>query len=244
MAENKVNPPSLPTSKPNLDKLDNKKTSVVGVEKVAKSNPEMILSNSKTKKLIITLVSLILCVIIATTVIVIVSPKSWQPNDINIDFQVGLESINKIEFDQSTSEPTSLMPGDTMNAKFSIKSVARGDSNAEVYVRVMFFAEVDNNYNSNVLLFDTSSSSWAENWIMGADGFAYFKRTLKADQSVDFLNKVVLNKNLDNSYQGKTIKIVFYGECLQAGQEGFSAIESMWQTAPTLWKNQFRLSEA
>ena len=244
MAENKVNPPSLPTSKPNLDKLDNKKTSVVGVEKVAKSNPEMILSNSKTKKLIITLVSLILCVIIATTVIVIVSPKSWQPNDINIDFQVGLESINKIEFDQSTSEPTSLMPGDSMNAKFSIKSVAEEGSSAEVYVRVMFFAEVDNNYDSNVLIFDTSSSSWAESWIMGADGFAYYKQTLKANQSVDFLNKVILNKNLDNTYQGKTIKVIFYGECLQAGQEGFSAIESIWQTAPTLWKNQFRLSEA
>ena len=244
MAENKINPPSLPTSKPNLDKLNDKKTSVVGVEKVAKSHPEVILSNSKTKKLIITLISLILCVILATTIIIIVSPKSWKPNDINIEFQVGLESIDKIEFDQSTSEPTSLMPGDSLNAKYSIKSIAREDSSAEVYVRVMFFAEVDGAYNSNVLLFDTSSSSWSDNWIMGADGFAYYKKTLKADQSVDFLNRVILNKDLDNSYQGKTIKIVFYGECLQAGEEGFSAIESMWQTAPILWKNQFRLSEA
>lgn len=244
MVENKVNPPSLPSDKPNIDKQDKKKTNIVGVEKVAKSNPEMILSNSKTKKLIITLVSLILCVIIATVVIVVVSPKSWQPNDINMDFQVGLESIDKIQFDQSTTELTSLMPGDSLNAKYSIKSINRGDMNAEVFVRVMFFAEVDNNYDSHVVTFDTESSSWSENWVMGADGFAYYKKTLKADQSIDFLNKIVLNKNLDNSYQGKTIKIVFYGECLQAGVEGFSAIESIWRTAPIQWKNQFRLSEA
>lgn len=244
MAENKVNPPSLPTNKPNLDSLSEKKSSVVGIEKVEKSNPEMILSNSKTKKLIITLISLILCVIIATTIIVVVSPKSWQPNDVKIDFQIGIDSVEKIEFEQSTTEPMQLMPGDSLSAKYSIKSIALENSEAEVYVRVMFLVQVDNNYDSNVLIFDTSSSSWQENWIMGADGFAYLKSTLKADQSIDFLNKITLNKNLDNSYQGKTVNIVFYGECLQAGQEGFSAIETMWQTAPTLWKNQFRVSEA
>lgn len=244
MAENKVNPPTLPTNKPKIDKLDEKKSNVVGVEKVSKSNPEMILSNSKTKKLIITLVSLILCVIIATTVIIVVSPKSWQPSDINIDFQVGLESIDKIDFDQSTPERTTVMPGDALSAKYSIKSVAPEGSTAEVYVRVMFYAQIDGAYNSNVVLFDTSSSNWDSHWVMGADGFAYYKQTLKVGESINFVDKVVINKHLDNSYQGKTIQIVFYGECLQAGEEGFSAIESMWQTAPILWKNQFRLSEA
>ena len=230
MEENKIKPPKLPNQKaikaPKEKKVEEK---VLTGQSVKEKNPVLVTS-SKTKNTLLIIALFLVALIMASVLFVAVLPHTKPQVDISVEFKV--DSQIQIDEEYVTGEKK-LLPGDTFKGTYSVRTSADEDnSNAEVYVRVAVFAEIDNKYVKNVFQIKPN-----DNWILGADGFYYMYGTLKANEMVEIVSDMVLNKDLDNSFQGKQVKIVFVGECLQAGEDGFSAIQSVWKEAPTQWKN-------
>lgn len=230
MEENKIMPPKLPNEKATkAPKEKVAKEKVLTGQSVKDKNPVLVTAN-KTSHTILIIALFLAAFIMATVLLVTVLPQAVPPVDISVRFEV--DSHIEIDEEYSTGNKK-LLPGDTFKGTYSVRTTAdEGNSDAEVYVRVAIFAEIDDRYVKNVLQIAPN-----ENWILGADGFYYMYGTLKANEMVQIVSDMVLNKDLDNSFQGKNIKIVFVGECLQAGEDGFSAIQSVWKEAPTQWKN-------
>ena len=114
------------------------------------------------------------------------------------------------------------------------------ENNGEVYVRIRLISFVKENgeYNAFYDIFNYNMEG-NTSWFEGADGFLYYKDTLKSNTTVEICNKLTLNKNLGNDFQGKEIKVVFEGQCLQAGPNTFGAIVEEWPTAPYQWRQIF-----
>lgn len=233
MEENKIKPPKLPISakeKPSKPpKQEAPQPDVLNSQVVENENPVLVTS-SKKKKLLTIFAIILIAIIVASTIYVIVKPKPTSPLDINIDFVVGSE----IKFDEETELANrKVLPGDTLKSKFFVKSVAdENNANSAVFVRVSVYASVDGRVYRNMFKFVTT-----EDWIMGADGYFYMYGTLKANEMVEVTSNLILDEKIGNEMQGKTLTITFVGECLQAGEDGFSAIQSYWKSAPTQWKN-------
>lgn len=237
MEENKIKPPKLPNKREEKKKIP--KPQPIAIEKelssqtVQAKNPVLV-THSNKKQIIVLVALFLVAIILASTLFMVVLPKAYTPLDIDVDFQVDA-SIN-IGSDYETGNKK-LMPGDTFDGNFSVKIASDNeDSNAEVFVRVAIFATIEGRAETNIFQLNPSE----KDWILGADGFYYMYGTLKANELVTIVSNIVLNKDLDNSYQGKKVSLTFVGECLQAGEMGFSAIESVWKEAPTQWKQSQR----
>lgn len=249
MEENKIKPPILPSNKKEkkakpVKQNPQTQNHILNSVEVENQNPVLVTS-SKKKKLTVIISILILAVILASTLFIVILPKPTSPVDINIDFQVGskINGVNNIEFDEETElENHLLMPGDTLRSTYYVKSVADEENlNSEVYVRVCLYATVDGKTYRNMFNFNAYEDTTAEGeklgWIMGADGYYYMYGTLKANEMIKVTSNIVLDQKLGNEMQGKTVTLTFVGECLQAGEDGFAAIQSNWKSAPTVWKN-------
>lgn len=237
----------IPDIKPDLSKLsqsvDIKQKSpndmpqkVILTEDVSLDNPEIII-NKSNKKLIWSIFAILMSVIIAGTLLLFVFPKPTSPVDIAIDLETDYELV---EFDEHPEKQTDVMPGDSLKIKFVIKSIALEDSTAQVFIRIKFYSTIGENYYANLFTMNKTSPEWSNNWIEGADGYYYLKSTLLANQSVEVTDSIKVSTKIDNSFQGKEITLCMMAECLQAGEGGFQAIESTWETAPTSWKDNFR----
>lgn len=237
MEENKIKPPKLPNQKA-VKKKNPKPQPVVDKKEFAsqtiqEKNPVLV-THSNRKKIIVLVALFLVAIILATTLFAVVLPKSYTPLDIDVQFEVDA-NIN-IGADYETGNKK-LMPGDTFDGTYSVKIVSEDDnSNAEVFVRVAIFAKIDGKAQTNIFQLNPSE----QDWILGADGFYYMYGTLKANELVTVVSDIVLNKDLDNSYQGKNVSLIFVGECLQAGEMGSSAIEAIWKEAPSQWKQSQR----
>lgn len=233
--------------KPDLSKLsqsvdikqkspDNMPQKVILTEDVLLDNPEIII-NKSNKKLIWSIFAILMSVIIAGTLLLFVFPKPTSPMDIAIDLQANYELI---EFDEHPEKKENVMPGDSLKIKFVIKSIDIEGSTAEVFIRVKFYSTIGENYYANMFSINSTNPEWTNNWIEGADGYYYLKSTLLANQSVEVTDSIKVSTKIDNSFQGKQVTMHMMVECLQAGEGGFQAIESTWETAPTSWKESFR----
>lgn len=250
-----IKPPILPTDKPKLQakkevnkpnlniapmskELSNRQnTSVVAQSPVKQQSPELVLS-FKHKKLVISIVAVVLALALITGIVFAVWPKPTRPADIFINFDVtGEFDFGDIGFSYSITagQANKLMPGDSFNSKFDITSTDDEGSTEEVYVRVRVVSVVESNQYSNIFSFNIANDNWYE----GVDGYLYMKQTLKANTSVEFCNKLNLNKETGNYFQGKEIYVYFQAECLQAGSYSYQAITEEWPTAPYEWKALF-----
>lgn len=247
MEENNIKPPILPSNKKEKKIKPAKQKQQVQVNvlnsvEVENQNPVLVTS-SKKKRLSIIISILLLAVILASTLFIVILPKPTSPVDINIDFQVNstINGKNDIMFDEETElADYKLLPGDTLHSTYFVKSIA-DDENAEVYVRVCLYATVEGRTYRTMFKFNAYEETTTEGkkigWIMGADGYYYMYGTLKANQMIEVTSNIVLDQKIGNEMQGKSVTLTFVGECLQAGEDGFSAIQSIWKSAPTTWKN-------
>lgn len=237
----------FPDIKPDLSKLSqsvdfsnaSKQTNqkVIVTEDVQLENPEIIINRSN-KKLIWSIFAIVMAVIIAGSLLLFVFPKPVSPMDIAIELQANYELI---EFEEHPEKRDNVMPGDQLKIKFVIKSIDDLEgSTAEGFIRVKFYSTIGDNYYANMFSINSTNPEWADNWIEGADGYYYLKYTLLANDKVEVTDNITVSKKLDSSYQGKTVTLHMMVEYLQAGEGGFQAIESIWETAPTTWKEQFR----
>lgn len=237
MEENKIKPPKLPSEKAVKQQIPKQKP-VEQKELVSttinEKNPVLV-TQTNTKRVIVLVALFLVAIILATTLFAIVLPKPSSPIDIYIDFQVEADINIAPEYNTGVKK---LMPGDTFDGRFlvSTASVDEENQDSEVFVRVAIFATIDGRVATDIFQLNPSG----KDWILGADGFFYMYGTLKANEMVEIVSNIVLNKNLDNSYQGKRVALTFVGECLQAGPSGFSAIEAEWKEAPTQWKQSQR----
>ena len=249
-----IKPPKLPGAdienkpkeikKPNLNlapmssELGSRQNkTIVSTQKIVPDTPELVLS-SKSKKIIIGVVSGIIAIVLVLGLLFAVWPKPTSPADIFIDFDVtGEFDFDDISFNETIApgQTNKVMPGDSFNAKFDITSTDDKGSTDEVYVRIKLYAIAENNYYSNLFSYNVSNDDWFE----GADGYIYLKQTLKANTSIEFCNKINLDKQIGNDFQGKSINVYFEAECLQAGSYSYQAITEEWPTAPYAWKQLF-----
>lgn len=230
--------------KPDLNKIgsvevhntQNTSQNKISSQPVQPQNPEVIVGTKNTK-LIVTIVSFVMALVFTAVALVLCLPQASSPNDIKI--QLGADIKYDVSGESELPEGTTitLMPGDSLNSKFSVSSKSLDENNnvSEVFIRVKIYTLVEENYFSNLFAFDMASNEWVQNWMVGADGFMYLRKTLVADSSVEFANKLTLDKNIDSSLSGKTINLVFYVEALQAERQ---AIESYWQTSPQTWRDE------
>lgn len=232
-------------NKPNLDGFDKNETKSYSISsrKVDADNPELIVGQ-KSRKLLITILSLLLALIIVTTVIVVILPSASSPTEIKIELSVEFE-LTPIDIVGEIPPGTTikLMPGDSLNAKYSVKSTDEEGSTDEVFIRIKVYATSGGNYYDNLFVFDNTTEEWRENWMIAADGYIYLRKTLKANEQIDFMSKLTLNKNIDNTMQEKTIHVHFLAEALQAGEGGKQAIASIWETSPQVWRDEVLASQ-
>lgn len=232
-----INRPDLSGMQKKVDAKNNK----ISSSKVDNENPQVILGTKSRKITIIVLVILLALVLAATSVAVFVPPAS-SPNEIYMDISVSFDlSPIKADVPLEPGEKIILLPGDSLTGSYAITSTAE-DINSEVFIRVKIYSIVHEagieNYYDNLFTFDYTSEEWRSNWMMAADGYIYLRKTLKANSSVEVTNKLTLSKDLDNSLQGKKVTIYFLAEALQAGEGGQQAIASIWETAPSIWRDE------
>lgn len=249
-----IKPPKLPDSintqkpkevkKPNLNlapmstELGSRESkSVVKNEKITQQAPELVLS-SKTKKIVISVVAVVLALVLALGVAFAVWPKPARPAEIFINFNVtGEFDFDDVELDHTmmAGQSNKVMPGDSFNARFDISSTDDEGSTEEVYVRIKLYAIAEDNLYSDMFSYNFTN----DNWYVGYDGYIYLKQTLKANTSIELCNKLNFDKEIGNYFQGKTVQVFFEAECLQAGSYSYQAITEEWPTAPYQWKALF-----
>lgn len=252
----KICPPRLPGQLPKIDdsKIQDKKiyapmseelskypsSSVVRQQGVKRDNPVLVLA-FKHKKLVISLIAIFASLLIATGIIFLVLPKPTRPADVWIKFDVSSE-YELIRLDSSVSPGVvqKVMPGDTFNSKFTVSNTDELENNGEVYVRIRLYSVIKENGIDNIYydIFDFNLEG-NNNWCQGGDGYLYYLGTLKSNTTIEICNKIRLNKELGNEFQGKEIKVVFEGQCLQAGLNTYGAIIEEWPTAPHQFRDRF-----
>lgn len=239
--------PKIDLSKLNDKKFEKKETTIISMQPAEKVNPELVINN-KTRKFVIFLISILAAIVLATVTVFVFLPKPTSPMEIDINFSVDSFNLDFFE-ERPVGQSNKIMPGESFISTFKISALTKSqvdeehqsqDVPEEVFVRVKLYGIVGHNYYDTVFEFDETNPAWTNNWLPASDGYIYYKHILPAGQTIDVLNKVRINPNLSNKFQGKTLKVCFVAECLQAGENGYQAIESEWVTAPFIWKAQFQ----
>ncbi len=186
----KVGPPRLPGQAPKIDetKLQSKQnyapmsaelskypsSSIVRQQEVNQDNPVLVIG-FKHKKLVISLIAIIVSLLIAVGIVFAVLPMPTRPADVEIEFRVtGELDLIRLDSTVSPGEIQKVMPGDAFNSKFTVSNIDRFNNNGKVYVRVRLISYIEENGFENAYydIFNYNMEG-NTNWIEGCDGLLY-----------------------------------------------------------------------
>ena len=87
----------------------------------------------------------------------------------------------------------------------------------------------------------TVDATTTDNWTEGTDDYYYYKGSISANQSVDFITALTVPTTLTNEDANKTFSIDVVVETIQKAN---NAANSVWTTAPTEWLEAYSPAQA
>lgn len=120
---------------------------------------------------------------------------------------------------------SSVMPGATVNKVVEVKNVGISDA----YIRVKVDKEIilanSNNANPDLGLMKINFDD--EYWLLGDDGYYYYNKALKPDETtVALLSSVYFDVKMDNKYQNSVAKVNVTAYATQVANNGDSVLEA------------------
>lgn len=141
---------------------------------------------------------------------------------VNINITQGGASATALTFAGSA------MPGDVYDQVIGVSTPA---NTSDCVVRAKITITNNDGASTNVVA-DYNTTDWQT----GEDEYYYYKGTMSAGDSVDFVNSLTIPKTLTNLDANKTYTITVIVEAIQYAN---GAASETWTTAPEDWTNSY-----
>ena len=142
-------------------------------------------------------------------------------NPVNINVTQGGASVSTLTFDGTA------MPGTVYDQPIGI-SVPAETSDALLRAKL----QLTDTEGATTKVNATTNA----NWMVGTDGYHYYKGVAKAGDSIEFVSKITVPTSLTNEDANKVFTVSIIVEAIQQANE---AAKDVWTTAPEQWVTDY-----